>query len=356
MYPSDAIERTGGHVHTTGPEDRGRRRLHRLAVRVLAASLLLIAASCSDLIITEIEEGSRYGTAAALAAEAFPDGADTALLATGRSFADALAAAPLAHRREAPILLTEPDEVPEDTLDALGDLGVDEVVLLGGPGAISEDVEDQLVDEGYQATRLAGPDRAATAARLADLAFPDGAEVALLANGRSFADALAAAPFSTARGAPILLTDAGELPAPTRMALSGLGVERVVLLGGTAAIGEDVGAQLEADGLQVSRSAGDDRFETAALLARSALPDGADTAILVTGADFPDALAAAPLAASLDAPILLTGADRVPEPTMGVLDELGVSDVLLLGGTAAIGAAVDDQLSEADLEVRRLPG
>jgi putative cell wall-binding protein len=354
MYPSDASEQ-GGHMHTAGPEDRGGRGVRRLVAPVLAAAFLLIAASCSNLIITEIEEGSRYGTAAALAAEAFPDGAHTVLLATGRSFADALAAAPLAHQREAPILLTEPDEVPEDTLDALGDLGVDEVLLLGGPGAISEEVHDQLTSEGYQTTRLAGPDRAATAARLADLAFPDSAEVALLANGRSFADALAAAPFSTARGAPILLTGADELPAPTRMALSGLGVQRVVLLGGTAAIGEGVGAQLEADGLQVSRTAGDDRFETAALLARSALPDGAETAILVTGVDFPDALAAAPLAESLDAPILLTGADGVPEATMEVLGDLGVNEVLLLGGTAAIGESVDEQLSDAEYEVRRLP-
>lgn len=322
-------------------------------VALVATVVLLIASGCSDIIITEEPASSRYGTAAALATEAFPDGTDTALLATGRSFADALAAAPLAARRNAPILLTEPAAVPDETLDALEDLDVSEVILLGGPGAISEEAQTQL-SESYEVSRQAGADRFETAGLLAQRAFPDGADVALLADGGSFADALAAAPLSSASDAPILLTTTGEVPDATLAALGDLGVERVVLLGGTAAIGEDVEAQLAFYGLEVSRTAGASRFETAALLTRPAMPDGADTAILVTGQDFPDALAAAPLAHSLDAPILLTATDSVPAPTRAALEELGVTDVVLVGGTAAISEAVEDRFSE-DYEVSRHP-
>lgn len=321
---------------------------------MLLLAVAALCAACSS-VIKEVEPGTRYGTAAALADEAFPDGADTALLATGRNFADALAAAPLSVARSGPILLTEPGAVPEDTMDALEDLGVTEVVLLGGASAISEDVEAQLSEAGYEVTRRAGDDRFETAAELALLAHPDGADTVLLATGADFADALAAAPLAAAEDAPILLAGADRLPGATADALVELGAGRIIVLGGPAAIGEAVEQQLTADGYQVSRQAGEDRFDTAAMLADAAFPEGADVALLTTGRDFPDALAAAPLSAERNGPILLVDGNRVPEATIDALASLGVTEVLLLGGTAAIGEGAEDRLSEAGYEVTRFP-
>ena len=322
---------------------------------ILLFAVAALLTACSE-VIDEVEPGTRYGTAAALADEAFPDGADTALLATGRAFADALAAAPLAAAESGPILLTEPDALPDETMDALEDLGVTDVIILGGPSAISEDVEAELTDESYQVVRRAGENRFQTAAQLALLAHPDGADTVLLATGTNFADALAAAPLAAAEDAPILLASADRLPGATSRALAELGAQEVIVLGGEAAIGEAVEQQLVAGGYAVDRLAGPDRAATAALLARAAHPEGATVALLTTGTDFPDALAAAPLAAERGGPILRVGADVVPDATMASLEELGVEEVLLLGGTAVVGEGVEDTLAEGGFDVTRLPG
>lgn len=322
---------------------------------IVLLAVAMLGAACSS-IIEDVEPGTRYGTAASLAEEAFPDGADTALLATGRDFADALAAAPLSAARSGPILLTEPDAVPDDTMDALEDLGVTEVILLGGTSAISEDVESQLTDAFGDVVRRAGSNRFETAAELALLAYPDGADTVLLATGDDFADALAAAPLAAVEEAPILLASADRLPTATAEALVELGATEVIVLGGAAAIGDDVELLLGTAGYDVSRLAGPDRTATAAFLARAAHPDGATVALLTTGTDFPDALAAAPLAAHRGGPILLTGASSVPDATTSTLEQLGVEEVVLIGGTAVIGDAVDDVLAEAGYDVSRLPG
>lgn len=335
---------------TSDAAHRGRPRAGVIVLLVVAALL----AACSE-VIDEVDPGTRYSTAAALAEEAFPDGADTALLATGRAFADALAAAPLSAARSGPILLTEPDAVPDETMDALDDLGVTDVIVLGGPSAVSEDVEAQLTEASYEVVRRAGANRFQTAAQLALLAHPDGADTVLLATGADFADALAAAPLAAAEGAPILLAGRDRLPQATADALVELGAQQVIVLGGPAAIGQAVEQQLGAAGYAVVRRAGPDRAATAAILARAAFPDGATVALLTTGTDFPDALAAAPLAAERGGPILLVGEDDVPEPTMTTLEELGVEEILLLGGTAAVSEGVEEQLSEASFEVTRIP-
>lgn len=98
-----------------------------------------------------------------------------------------------------------------------------------------------------------------------------------------------------------------------------------------------------------------DRYGTAAQAARWAFPDGADVAVLASGETFADALGAAPLAAAYDAPILLSGRDVLPDATRTALAELGVTDVLVMGGTAAISDAVTNSL-HADHQVSRIAG
>ncbi|WP_405219092.1 cell wall-binding repeat-containing protein [Agrococcus sp. Ld7] len=77
---------------------------------------------------------NRYETAAALAA-AFGD-VDTAYLASGQGFADALAGAAAAGARGAPLLLTGRDCMPSQTRSALIRSMPEQVVVLGGPPTI----------------------------------------------------------------------------------------------------------------------------------------------------------------------------------------------------------------------------
>lgn len=64
------------------------------------------------------------------------DSADTVLLGSTGSFADALAAAPVAGSLDAPLMLTDTDALPAGVLEEVTRLGATQVVLLGGESAI----------------------------------------------------------------------------------------------------------------------------------------------------------------------------------------------------------------------------
>jgi hypothetical protein len=82
----------------------------------------------------------RYATAAMIAMEAYPDGADTVYLARSDTFPDALAAKSLT---DGPILLVPTcGDLPQATADAIADLDPDEIVALGGSDAICAPLVD----------------------------------------------------------------------------------------------------------------------------------------------------------------------------------------------------------------------
>ena len=94
--------------------------------------------------------------------------------------------------------------------------GGPDIVVLGGPGAISDAVVEYLdVCTNAEVSRVAGSDRYATAAAFAQWAgFPSGG-TAFIATGENFPDALAAGPRASEEIGPILLTRPTSLPGPT---------------------------------------------------------------------------------------------------------------------------------------------
>src|SRR5581483_6922659 len=107
------------------------------------------------------------------------------------------------------------------TAAALASLGVKQVLIPGGPQSVSSAVEAGVKALGIATLRFAGADRFDTAAQIAayavgHLGFSFGTTV--LADGLTFADALAAGPFAGRTMSPVLLT--GALPAATESALA----------------------------------------------------------------------------------------------------------------------------------------
>ena len=72
-----------------------------------------------------------------VAQAAFPSGAPAAVVATGASFPDALAADYLAGQVGGPVLLADPAVLPSVTATELTALGVSTVYVVGGTGAVS---------------------------------------------------------------------------------------------------------------------------------------------------------------------------------------------------------------------------
>jgi cell wall-associated protease len=79
-------------------------------------------------------------------------------------------------------------------------------------------------------------------------------------------------------------------------------------------------------------------------------------AILASNKSFPDSLAAGALSKMLDAPIVLTFPDLLKDSTVTTLRDFGVSNVLILGGEAAVSKKVSDGLKNKGFQVDRLSG
>jgi len=94
----------------------------------------------------------------------------------------------------------------------------------------------------------------------------------------------------------------------------------------------------------MSRMAGSDRFATAADVSRSSFSSGVPVAFVATGWSFADALSAGPAAAQLGGPILLTG-EELPAVTAEELARLRPARIVVVGGEAAVSAAVAGQLA-----------
>lgn len=292
-----------------------------------------------------IAGANRYATAAALSAAHFGPRAPVAYVATGVNFPDALAAGPAAGIGGGPILLTETNSLPQATRDELARLAPQRIVVLGGPGAVSDGVAASIQAYTSQpVTRLAGADRFSTAAAVSAATFGPGVAAAFVATGRNFPDALSAGPAAVRAGGPVLLTETNSLPQATRDELARLAPQQIYVLGGPAAVSDGVAAALQAYTSQpIARLAGADRFATSAAISATFF-NRPPSAYLSTGLNFPDALAAVPGAGRAGSPLLLVSPAAIPAPTGGELLRLQPPYCYLVGGPAVVGDAVIGQL------------
>lgn len=141
----------------------------------------------------------------------------TAVVVSGVTFPDALAAGPAAYAKKLPVLLTETESLSPQAASALRNLGIKHVLILGGTGAVSAEVEGEIADMEITVQRFAGIDRADTAALFGEFAINtlkfSKARITL-ASGRLFADALAGAVYGGSRTSLVLLM--ASVPPPTR--------------------------------------------------------------------------------------------------------------------------------------------
>lgn len=193
--------------------------------------------------------------------------------------------------------------------------------------------------------RLAGADRYGTAAAISAAHFGPNVPVAYVATGRNFPDALAGVPAAGIHGGPVLLTEPTALPQATRNELARLQPQRIVVLGGWAAVSPEVAAALQAyTPRPVERLEGATRYETAAAISRATFGTGPPAAFIATGETFPDALAAGPAAIVTGSPVLLTRRDGLPQATRDELARLRPQAIYVMGGPGAVSDHVAAEL------------
>ena len=287
--------------------------------------------------VSRLAGDSRWGTAAAIGADGWGTGAANVYLASGRTFADALATGALSGVQDGPLLLADQCSLPADTSTALDRLKPQQVTIVGGPAAICDAIADQLKSRNITVARIAGPDRYATAVALSRTGWADGrGSTAYLASGANFADALGGAAQAAHEGAPLLLTEGCRLPAAVAAELARLRTTNVTVLGGTGAVCDGVVQSLQSSGIAVTRVAGADRYATAVQGVAAAGWQTADTVYLASGTAFPDGLAVGPLAAKNGAPLLLVPSCDLPATVSDALTRLQPRNVVVVGGAAAV--------------------
>ena len=226
-----------------------------------------------------------------------------------------------------------------------------------------------LLDE-YQ-----GDTRYDTAALEAQAAFPDGVTsgygVLVCGENNGWADALSASSLAGMLDAPVLLTNTAELPDTTSNLISDLGIDHVIIVGGSAAVSEDVEASVNECVSTVERVSGQNRQETQSAVYRYGKEKGTwdDQIIVASCSNFADALSVSPIAYSKHMPIFLVSSNGSFTDNQVVdLYESGCTNALIVGGTAAVSEKTEgfmtavtmiNALSSADSnnsEVKRISG
>ena len=204
--------------------------------------------------VRRIAGHSRFDTDAAVIDEGDKASTDTALLATGLKFPDALGAGPLAFAQKMPLAITDTNDVPDSVLTALKKAGIKHVLVLGGKDVVSDAVVTELKNNDIDVTeRFDGHDRAQTSTLLAayevkNFGFADTA--VNVASGRPSgdgADALGGAAVSGQNTRPLVITKTDT--APGDAVLGFLGDEsktltQGVVFGGPMAVSDDAVDQM----------------------------------------------------------------------------------------------------------------
>ena len=353
-YPEQkTLPAISGHRDASATECPGQLLYDKLGVIRLGTAAAMSHDLSSDGVF-RIQGADRIATAIGASQFLFgdaPAGAEAVVLARSDLFPDALAGVPLAAASIGPLLITPPTQLDSRVAAEIQRILPSDkpIYLLGGTGALSQAVEDQVKALGYTTvTRLAGPDRFATALAIAiQVEQVQGGPpvVVLVATGRNFPDALAAGAAAGFGGVVVLSNDA-TLPPPVR----GYVVQKqqvdnafVATVGGPA-----VPSYPEAD----AALSGADRYQTAAFVADFFFVsegEGPFVAGLATGTNFPDALSGGAFMAVIGGPMLLTNPTSLNAHAGAFLVEnrVTIDAAFIFGGGGAVSYVVDGQVAAA---------
>lgn len=220
------------------------------------------------------------------------------------------------------------------------------------------------------ARRISGADRFEVANAVSRLQYGNtdnpeygtdyGPTTVVVASAWQPADAAAAQAFAMQNDSPLILVDQWDVPESVYVELTRLMQSNywassdidIAVVGGPATIDDGVLAMLGTlpPVEDVYRLSGANRYETAAMAASATIngPSGFDGTVYITnGTAWADALCVGPVAAYDNGVVLYTMANDVPDATMDLIDSAGASDVVVVGGSASVGAAAIAELGSA---------
>lgn len=253
---------------------------------------------------------------------------DSAVVACGTNYPDALSSAYLAKVKNAPLLLSEAREV-NGTVDYIRKNVIKgkTVYLVGGADVLPEQIKTILGSD-YDVKRLEGEDRFLTNLAVLKEANVNNEEV-MICSGLGYADALSAA----ATGKPVMLV--GKVLTKEQKAyLAGINPAKFYIVGGSDVVSDRVKAELETM-RSVERISGEDRYETALNVAKKFFDMTSSTVVIATGDGFADGLVGSVTAIANNAPLLLANRNNI-KGVAEFVKETGAKRSIVMGGADVI--------------------
>jgi putative cell wall-binding protein len=297
----------------------------------------------SGAVVSRIAGENRWDTAAKTAVAQFGT-SEEVIIARGDdtgNYADGLAASYLAKVKDAPILLTNTNSLPQQTAAAITTLNAKKAYVLGGELAISPAVVDKLKDLGLTVERIKGKEDTSRVGTAAEIARMGGkVDTALLVSGNAPADSLIAGPVAYNNSYPVLLVNKDSVPSETAKVIDELGIENIHVVGGKLVVSDAVYNKLDADA-RYCGTIDTSRVGTSINVAQRLFSN--PHAFSIVGSANKN-LADAVGAAVLGNPILYVGNNI--SGIQGFLAGITDPQFTILGGTNAVSKTVEDALEE----------
>ncbi|ADK15909.1 MULTISPECIES: cell wall-binding repeat-containing protein [Clostridium] len=271
----------------------------------------------------------RYGTCSQIVNQGWKS-SNYAVIVNGYNFPDALSAATLAKKYNAPILLNGSDRLENTTIEQIKRLSVKQVFIVGGTGVISNEVEDELHGMNISTERFSGLNRTETSVSVANqIGTSNGI---ILTTDSDYTDALSIASIAAKLQMPIILVPKDSVPDSVSQLVENKNIPVTYVLGGQDIISDAVSSKFP----NVKRISGSDKYERNINII-NAFSDKFDfsSICLAYSEDFADALSGSAFAALNSNPIVLVGSSTAPV-TQCFIENKSFSKLYVFGGEAGI--------------------
>ena len=307
------------------------------ATMAVSGSVVSVNAATTD---EQLIGSNRTDTAVKISKDGWYS-ADTVILVNDAAIPDALTATPLAHAKNAPILLTGKGGLTKATADEIKRLGAKDVIMIGGDAVLPAKIENDLKALKVKADRVKGLTREETALAIAKRldGIKDVSEIAVVNSTTGLADAVSVAAAAAEKGMPIILANPTKGLSAAEKFIKDEAIKSSFVIGGKTALPEKLVESLPAK----QRIEGANRNDTNARVIEKFYGDkeldhlylakdgrGGDTQLI-------DALAVGALAAKNGAPVLIASKNLSASQT-NVINTKKIDTITQVGGKGNEGA------------------
>ncbi|MFL8712003.1 cell wall-binding repeat-containing protein [Clostridioides sp. GD02377] len=306
-----------------------------IALVVLSSILASLSIKTSNALTKETLIGSgRWDTAIKISQNGWSN-SNEAILVNDNSIADALSATPFAKLKNAPVLLTQSNNLDERTKTELKRLGVKKIYLIGGEHTLNKSIENNLKSIGISSERIFGNSRYETSLKLAQKmkTMANISEIAVVNGTKGLADAVSVGAAAAQNNIPIILSDTNNGINVSKDFINSIKIDKSYIIGGLNSVSSSVENGLPSP----QRLSGENRNQTNAKVIEQFYKDVDLRNAYITKdgmkkeGDLIDSLAVGVLAAKNSSPVILVG-NKLDSVQISVLNTKCFDKITQVGG------------------------